>query len=45
VSEHNFHGGFGWTIIDREHRTTTAGWFADRVAAERTADTLNGSDK
>ena len=41
INEHDFHGGFGWTIIDRSRQQTTAGWFADRVAAERTAETLN----
>lgn len=43
VPEHNHHGGSGWAIFDREHQRVEGGWFADRVAAERTADTLNWS--
>lgn len=41
VSDFNQHGGFGWTVFDRHHQAPTGGWFADRVAAERTADVLN----
>ena len=45
IPEHNRHGGFGWTLIDRQRRVTTGGWFADRVAAERTADVLNSAEE
>ena len=41
VSEHDQHGGWGWAVIDRFQRRVTGGWFADRIAAERTAETLN----
>ena len=41
IAEHNHHGGWGWTVFDRQAKAATGGWFADRVAAERTADVLN----
>jgi len=41
IAEHNRHGGWGWTVFDRQAKAATGGWFADRVAAERTADVLN----
>jgi len=44
IPEYNHHGGTGWAIFDRERQRVDGGWFADRIAAERTADTLNQSD-
>lgn len=43
VSEHDHHGGSGWALFDRDEQRISGGWFADRVAAERTAETLNAA--
>jgi len=44
VAERNHHAGDGWAIFDREQQRVTGGWFADRIAAERTAVVLNQSE-
>lgn len=44
IPEYNEHGGTGWAIFDRERQRVEGGWFVDRIAAERTADTLNQSE-
>jgi hypothetical protein len=40
IPEFNFHGGAGWAVFDRVRQAPTGGWFADRIAAERTAAVL-----